>query len=133
MKLIGLHIPYENKGIYSILFYSILFYSILFYSILFYSILFYSILFYSIKLAIGSRSVRSSSFQTHISFPLDPKICGLGWILWNTKCYHFGNETSSNILTWMDARAVCRQGGGDLVSIHSQAEQDFVFNTLKVR
>jgi len=33
-------------------------------------------------------------------------------------------------MTWIQARDFCRNLGGDLLSIHTQQESDFVMNTL---
>jgi hypothetical protein len=53
-----------------------------------------------------------------------PDACGVGWSQWDAFCYRFHLEMK----TWYDAEERCRQDDAHLVSIHSQAENRFVFN-----
>ncbi|PIK55093.1 hypothetical protein BSL78_07988 [Apostichopus japonicus] len=55
--------------------------------------------------------------------------CPTFWTPWGDNCYrYFGARVS-----WYDAKNHCRTFGGcvDLVSIHSQSEQDFVYDYWK--
>lgn len=61
------------------------------------------------------------------------EICGEGWILneANGRCYYI-NTVHGTVFD--EARFACRQYGGDLTSIHSQAENDFLndnYNRLR--
>ncbi len=54
--------------------------------------------------------------------------CSPPWVLFNQtgQCYRFYNATPKN---WTDARhSTCRKEGGELVSIGSEVENDFVRN-----
>jgi hypothetical protein len=52
-----------------------------------------------------------------------PGACEKGWSQWDAFCYkHYWEKR-----TWFEAEALCRQRGGHLVSVHSQAENRFVF------
>ncbi|XP_022806021.1 macrophage mannose receptor 1-like [Stylophora pistillata] len=54
-------------------------------------------------------------------------ICHPGRIRWNNTCYFFANNSASNRVAWQDARQTCQRiRGGDLVSIHSAAENNFI-------
>ncbi|XP_066015649.1 macrophage mannose receptor 1-like [Pocillopora verrucosa] len=56
-----------------------------------------------------------------------PDICPPGWMRWNNACYYFANDSVSSRVTWQDARQACQRiRGGDLASIHSAAENDFI-------
>ncbi|XP_060038229.1 low affinity immunoglobulin epsilon Fc receptor [Erinaceus europaeus] len=48
--------------------------------------------------------------------------CPQQWANFQRKCYYFGQGSKK----WIQARQACRQLQGQLVSIHSQAEQDFL-------
>lgn len=50
--------------------------------------------------------------------------CKNGWHGWQNWCYYTPRHSEG--LNWADSRAYCQQQGADLVSIHTQAEQDFV-------
>jgi len=52
--------------------------------------------------------------------------CAPGWIMSadNRNCFLVSAQISNMRRTWTDALAVCRDMGADLVSIHSQAEND---------
>nr|XP_058957414.1 C-type mannose receptor 2-like [Pocillopora verrucosa] len=56
-----------------------------------------------------------------------PDICPPGWMRWNNACYYFANDSVSSRVAWQDARQACQRiRGGDLASIHSAAENDFI-------
>ena len=59
-----------------------------------------------------------SSFQNFCS----GSTCPSGWTLNGTFCYGI----LETLTYWANARSLCDNDGGDLVSIHSQAENDFV-------
>ncbi|XP_068726517.1 macrophage mannose receptor 1-like [Montipora capricornis] len=71
--------------------------------------------------------------------PLDtamqaPGICPPEWILWNTMCYYFSNGSLSGKKTWQEALRECQKiRGGDLVSIHSAAENSFIKSRTKMK
>merc|ERR1719500_2348936 len=48
--------------------------------------------------------------------------CGSGWSAFGSHCYRLFEDE----LEWQDAETHCRSVGGTLVSIHSQAEDDFI-------
>ena len=48
--------------------------------------------------------------------------CPNGWITYEDFCYLFRNEMTS----WDEASHICRNLGGNLVSIKDEQEQDFV-------
>uniref|UniRef100_A0A1I8HVV4 C-type lectin domain-containing protein n=1 Tax=Macrostomum lignano TaxID=282301 RepID=A0A1I8HVV4_9PLAT len=54
--------------------------------------------------------------------PPDAPDCGDGWKYFNESCYLI----SSQLLTWHQSLKTCREHGGDLVSIHSFEENDFL-------
>jgi hypothetical protein len=61
-------------------------------------------------------------------FPLltTTPLCPAGWSEFEAHCYLFsGNESR---LIWPNAENDCIHRGGHLASIHSQAEQDFIFS-----
>ncbi|KAK3106670.1 hypothetical protein FSP39_024902 [Pinctada imbricata] len=60
------------------------------------------------------------------STPCPQNFTGFGGFCY--KAYRFTSSKSK--LTWEESRDYCRALGGDLISIHSQAEQDFVIHTL---
>lgn len=62
-----------------------------------------------------------------------PGICDSGWVYWNKLCYHFANESLSNQRSWFEARALCRKVRGDLVSIRTMAENQFLATEVKKR
>ena len=56
----------------------------------------------------------------------NPAACDKGWSLFGKHCFkHFADPP----LNWFDAEAMCRDygGGSHLASIHSKAENEFVF------
>lgn len=56
-----------------------------------------------------------------------PNICPPNWILWNTMCYFIANNSQSSKVSWRVARKACQSiRGGDLVSILSAAENNFI-------
>uniref|UniRef100_A0A4Q8K438 U90-Liphistoxin-Lth1b_1 n=1 Tax=Liphistius thaleban TaxID=1905330 RepID=A0A4Q8K438_9ARAC len=53
--------------------------------------------------------------------------CPDGWLGFGSKCYAAYGEKSSGQLSWTAAASVCRDRyGGNLASIHSKEEQDFL-------
>lgn len=57
--------------------------------------------------------------------------CSPGWKFFYGNCYKFVASDRSFVgepvtATWTDARLVCLSLGGDLVSIHTPAENEFV-------
>merc|ERR1719500_1052442 len=48
--------------------------------------------------------------------------CGSGWSAFGSHCYRLFEDE----LEWQDAEKHCRSVGGTLVSIHSQAEDNFI-------
>ncbi|KAM9349892.1 macrophage mannose receptor 1-like [Symphorus nematophorus] len=52
--------------------------------------------------------------------------CSSPWIPYNGHCFSL-NRTQK---TWSDAQRECRNGGGDLVSIHNVEDQSFVISQL---
>ncbi|XP_006815865.2 macrophage mannose receptor 1-like [Saccoglossus kowalevskii] len=75
----------------------------------------------------------------HITHPITripttpmPGPCpGGGWMEYGGKCYKIYSGDGSDSLTWEDARTVCRDLGGDLATIHSQALQSFLISKLR--
>ncbi|XP_039267956.2 macrophage mannose receptor 1-like isoform X2 [Styela clava] len=61
--------------------------------------------------------------MTNVTTPA-PINCGdSSWVYFNGSCYYFSQRER---LTYYDARDSCMEKGGDLVSIHSMNEQDFL-------
>jgi len=50
--------------------------------------------------------------------------CPSGWKEYNSNCYFFNDRQ----LTWFEAEKNCIGVGGHLASIHSQAEQTFIYS-----
>ena len=47
--------------------------------------------------------------------------------LWNSMCYYFSSDSLSGKMSWQEALQACRRTkGGDLVSIHSASENNFI-------
>ncbi|KAM9834490.1 lymphocyte antigen 75-like isoform 2-T2 [Syngnathus typhle] len=59
-------------------------------------------------------------------FPLQAKLCDPGWLEYNFKCYKKVEAPNG----WLGARRDCVWQGGDLVSITSSAEEDFVKDNM---
>ncbi|XP_034058203.1 lactose-binding lectin l-2-like [Gymnodraco acuticeps] len=53
--------------------------------------------------------------------------CPMFWFSFNDRCYKY----IAAYLTWAEAEFHCVSQGGNLVSIHSQAEEDFVRSLIK--
>ncbi len=49
-------------------------------------------------------------------------MCPSGWVEFDNHCYQF----HPNYQNWSRARSDCMDAGGNLASVHSQAENDFV-------
>ena len=56
-------------------------------------------------------------------------VCEAPWVAFESSCYLFPGSTE----TWSDAVDACAKEGASLVSIKSQAEQDFVEENMKSR
>ncbi|XP_077058631.1 galactose-specific lectin nattectin-like [Siphateles boraxobius] len=57
--------------------------------------------------------------------PVQKRDCGVcqgGWSSFGCRCFKF----FSNPQTWMDAEKTCSQLNGNLASVHSRAEHDFI-------
>ena len=52
-------------------------------------------------------------------------MCPGGWILWNGNCY----KQNQDPLNWKDAEKKCTEIGGRLASVHSDEENNFIFQT----
>ena len=53
--------------------------------------------------------------------------CPSGWIYWSGNCY----KQNQDLLTWGDAEKKCIEYGGHLASVHSDQENNFIFQTSK--
>jgi len=56
----------------------------------------------------------------------EPSVCADDWDLFDSNCYKLIEED----LDWEGARAKCEESGAQLASIHSSAENNFVFNMI---
>ncbi|XP_015776212.1 PREDICTED: uncharacterized protein LOC107354273 [Acropora digitifera] len=96
---------------------------------------------YSVKKFICkmSRTANSATFSPtfttrYVASTQGPIICPPGWILWNSMCYYFSNDSLSSKMSWKDAVQACRRiRGGDLVSIHSASENTFIKSNISRR
>ncbi|XP_044179085.1 uncharacterized protein LOC114946811 isoform X1 [Acropora millepora] len=92
---------------------------------------------YSVKKFICkmSRTANSATFSpTFTTSTQGPITCPPGWILWNSMCYYFSNDSLSSKMSWQDAVQACRRiRGGDLVSIHSASENTFIKSKISRR
>ncbi|XP_039674357.1 ladderlectin-like isoform X2 [Perca fluviatilis] len=52
--------------------------------------------------------------------------CPLGWTQFGSRCFNYYIQTK----TWSDAEAFCISAGGNLASIHSDAEHVFIKNQI---
>ena len=52
------------------------------------------------------------------------RVCPGGWEPFGGSCYQFYSNRSA----WNDAENDCNSKGGHLVSIHSEAEREFIYN-----
>ncbi|XP_068203774.1 macrophage mannose receptor 1-like [Palaemon carinicauda] len=62
----------------------------------------------------------------HLIHHLSDKYCPSGWVMNDNRCYYMSEEEK----TWQDARKYCQDNLGDLISINSWAEQDFVHTNI---
>ncbi|KAI8778034.1 secretory phospholipase A2 receptor, partial [Biomphalaria glabrata] len=51
-----------------------------------------------------------------------PRCAESGWLYHGGFCYFISDETK----TWSEAQDVCRNKGAELVSVHSQDENNFL-------
>ena len=56
--------------------------------------------------------------------------CDNGWLTYDEHCYFMSNDASLLDFNWHQARDYCLQEGGELASIHSQEEQDFIIHMV---
>ncbi|XP_034257720.1 macrophage mannose receptor 1-like [Pantherophis guttatus] len=73
-------------------------------------------------------SVRSTAAPT---LPATPKGCSEGWLWFNDKCFQMFGFVEEEKKNWSDARAHCRNLGGNLASIPSKNVQAFLTVQLK--
>jgi len=73
---------------------------------------------------------RMNIYETGISWSMDlsdpPVPCPAGWKSFNSHCYKVFKERRS----WADAAERCVEEGGELASIESSQENDFIFTML---
>ena len=77
----------------------------------------------------GMRSTESTILSTTNlpqSTALSGNTCESGWSLFGNRCYKFSPEATD----WASAKYLCECGGADLVSIASQAEDNFVASLI---
>jgi len=72
---------------------------------------------------VGAASVAAAHGPTKWSQVYVPGACEKGWSQWDAFCYKHYWQTK----TWWEAEAICREKGAHLVSIHSHAENRFVY------
>ncbi|XP_047560184.1 low affinity immunoglobulin epsilon Fc receptor isoform X3 [Lutra lutra] len=60
--------------------------------------------------------------ELHVSNGSTCNTCPEKWVSFQRKCYYFGEDPKR----WIQARFACSKLQGQLVSIHSQEEQDFL-------
>ena len=53
-----------------------------------------------------------------------------GWHEFNGNCLRVSRSAPETQLTWKEARATCLNDGGELASVHSQEEQDFIIQLV---
>ncbi|XP_050405448.2 macrophage mannose receptor 1 [Patella vulgata] len=57
-----------------------------------------------------------------------------GWTYFNGSCYYASRPYGVNSKkSWYDSRRYCQQHGGDLMSIHSPDEDDYILSIIKTR
>ena len=64
-----------------------------------------------------------------IHFPFVDVVCPEGWTEFEGRCY----SLLTNYHDITECRGECRDQGGDLASIHSMRENDFVANFIQSR
>jgi len=55
--------------------------------------------------------------------------CSTDWLYFNGSCY----RAYSTKLTWFDAAKFCQENKGELLSINSEGEQRFVYQSMAVK
>ncbi|XP_074240817.1 low affinity immunoglobulin epsilon Fc receptor isoform X2 [Saimiri boliviensis] len=68
------------------------------------------------------QEVRKLQTELQVSRGFVCNTCPENWVSFQQKCYYFGKGTKQ----WVHARYACEDVEGQLVSIHSQEEQDFL-------
>ena len=58
--------------------------------------------------------------------------CIAPWKEFGGSCYKMSDHELETDMTWMKARDVCRRQGGDLASVNSKAENDFIQNLVSI-
>ena len=66
---------------------------------------------------------RTFSYKISYTFLGYKMGCSAGWRLWGRYCYRIIQDPTRSV---DQAKLGCRQIGGDLLSVHSQQENDFV-------
>jgi len=71
----------------------------------------------------SSASVAATYNPSKVTQIFHPGACDGGWSLWDAFCYkHYWEKK-----TWFEAEALCRERGAHLASVHSRAENRFIF------
>jgi hypothetical protein len=60
-------------------------------------------------------------------------ICPPGWTSWGSDCYAFSANNNDKVDTSDNAQLKCNQLGGNLASIHTMAENQFIYESLMAR
>lgn len=50
--------------------------------------------------------------------------------LFNNKCYYVSTAEDDEKLNWFKSREFCQNNGGDLVSIHSSKELEYIVSMV---
>jgi hypothetical protein len=59
--------------------------------------------------------------------------CDDGWQPHGSHCYYVTDSTEDDQLSWHYAREWCQIYGGDLASIHSDEERDFITSIVSIQ
>uniref|UniRef100_A0A914D3E2 C-type lectin domain-containing protein n=1 Tax=Acrobeloides nanus TaxID=290746 RepID=A0A914D3E2_9BILA len=77
-----------------------------------------------------TKSTTTTTKTTTISTTTKPAIaCPIGWYLFTqtNKCYYSNGPFIMSGLGWKSAQEYCQQNGGQLATLHSQAEYDMAY------